>query len=215
MAAALATAVSSVALVALGVTLIVMIPAWTWRTRVNLLGPTVLAVAASIYRYRKCRDRVAALFNDPGNDVVALARGSWAPIQGGSWPAGYRRVGVAAIAVVHFWRVRDGSGPFHRSVMLADRHLCACLMATQLIALTLGFTFAPFELGTYAVFIAITTGACAAMWRITAQESAEARPDAGEIQRGAARALLRTRQYCSAAPVSGLSDHEARSFWAS
>jgi hypothetical protein len=32
-----------------------------------------------------------------------------------------------------------------------------------------------------------------------------------QLSGGAARALLRTRQYCSAAPVSGLSDHEARS----
>jgi hypothetical protein len=37
------------------------------------------------------------------------------------------------------------------------------------------------------------------------------REDAGSIG-GAARALLRTRQYCSAAPVSGLSDHEGTLF---
>jgi hypothetical protein len=40
-------------------------------------------------------------------------------------------------------------------------------MATQMIAVALGFTFAPLGSHTYGIYIAIVTGAAAAMWRIT------------------------------------------------
>jgi hypothetical protein len=167
MAVALVTAASGAGLLALGVMLVVMIPAWNWRTRFNLLGPSLLAIVGAVYLFPELPQSVAALFSAPGNDVVAMARGTWLPIQESAWPAGYWVVGMAAVALLHFGAFVMAAIAFGRCVMLADRHLCACLMATQVIALALGFTVAPLGLETYAIFIAIATGACAAMWRIT------------------------------------------------
>jgi hypothetical protein len=181
MAAALVTAMSSVAFLALGVMLIVMIPAWNWRTRVNLLAPSALALAALVYLVPELPGSVVTLFTGPGNGVVAVARGSWAPVQESAWPAGHWIVGVSAIAILHFGGFVMAAIAFSRSVMLADRHLCACLMATQTMALVLGFTFAPLGLGTYSVFVAVVTGACAAMWRMTAPRVRRVGREAGPL----------------------------------
>jgi hypothetical protein len=169
MALALMTAVSSAALVALGAMLVAMIPAWSWRTRFNLLAPGLLAVVAMVCIAPDLPRSVAAMFREPGDDVLAVvARGSWAPVQESAWPAGHWIVGAIALTALHLGAFILAALALHRSVMLADRHLCVCLMATQLVAIVLGFTFAPFGLGVYAVFMAIATGACAAMWRLTA-----------------------------------------------
>jgi hypothetical protein len=161
--------------------LIVMIPAWNWRTRVNLLAPSALALAALVYLVPELPGLVVTLFTGPGNGVVAVARGSWAPVQESAWPAGHWIVGVSAIAILHFGGFVMAAIAFSRSVMLEDRHLCACLMATQTMALVLGFTFAPLGLGTYSVFVAVVTGACAAMWRITAPRVRRVAREAGTL----------------------------------
>ncbi|GIH10151.1 hypothetical protein Rhe02_82180 [Rhizocola hellebori] len=167
MVLALATAPSRTALLALAVLLVVLIPAWTWRTRFNLLTPSLLVVAAMLYLMPDLPRSIAKMFTEPGNDVVAAARGRWAAIPEQAWPGGHWLVGVIALAALHLGAFVLAALAFRRSVMLADRHLCACLMATQLMGIALGFTFAPFELGTYPIFMAIATGACAAMWRLS------------------------------------------------
>jgi hypothetical protein len=48
-----------------------------------------------------------------------------------------------------------------------DRHLCACMVATQLIAIGVWGTFDALSFTTYAMCMAICTGMCATVWRLT------------------------------------------------
>ncbi len=166
-AVGVALAPSRATLLAAGVALAALAPAWSWRTRFNLLAPMALGAVGLLYVMPELPAEVAQMFSRPGNDVVALAAGRWV-VPAEVWPAGHWMVGASALGLLHVGAFVMAALALRRSVMLADRHLCACLMAAQLVAIALGFTFAPLDLSTYTVFMAIVTGGAAVMWRLTA-----------------------------------------------
>ena len=48
-----------------------------------------------------------------------------------------------------------------------DKHLCACLIAVQVMAVAAAATFDSMGFSTYTTMLALMTGAAGAMWRFT------------------------------------------------
>jgi hypothetical protein len=75
--------------------------------------------------------------------------------------------GVAALAGLHLTAISLAIISYRRASNAADRHLCAALVSTQMIAIAVGFTFDSLGFGTYATMVALLTGLAGAMWRLT------------------------------------------------
>jgi hypothetical protein len=194
---ALPMALSRTGIVALAVGMLVMVPAWNWRMRFNLVIPTVVLMIMLIFAMPGLLGTVLGLFSGWDTDPSVQGREEdWAIIDAQGWMTGnwiFGRghgtfipteyiwldsqwtmsligggiLGVFALALFHLGAITLATIAFRRSTSLADRHLCACLIATQMIAIAVGFTFDSLGFRTYAFFLAILTGASAAMWRFT------------------------------------------------
>lgn len=187
---------SRTGIVALAMALIVMIPAWSWRIRFNIVLPCIGMMIMLVFAMPGLLGTVIGLFQGWDNDPSVQSRADdWETVQpwlSGHWIFGRGQgtfipteytwldnqwlqqlvgggiIGVIALAVLHIGAVTMASIAYRRSTSLADRHLCACLIATQMIAVAVAFTFDSLGFRTYALFLAILTGAAAAMWRLTA-----------------------------------------------
>jgi hypothetical protein len=76
-------------------------------------------------------------------------------------------VGIIALSSLHLCAIWMAGLAYRRS-QGATRHLAACLISTQMIAIAVGFTFDSLGFRTYAYFLMILTGAAACLWRLTA-----------------------------------------------
>jgi len=54
-----------------------------------------------------------------------------------------------------------------RSTTEEDKHLCAALISTQVIAIAVAATFDSLSFTTYATIMALTLGMCGTVWRLT------------------------------------------------
>lgn len=200
---ALPIALSRTGIVALAVALIVMVPAWSWRMRFNLVVPSIGLLIVLIFVMPGLLGTLLGLFDNWDNDASVQGRDEdWNMIMERGWLDGHwilgrgqgtfipteytwldnqwlqqlvggGVVGVAALASIHLAAIVLSAIAYRRATQLADRHLCACLIAAQMVAIGVGFTFDSLGFRTYAFFIAILTGAAGAMWRITTKPEQE------------------------------------------
>lgn len=76
-------------------------------------------------------------------------------------------IGVLALAVLHITAISQSVIALRRSTTEEDRHLCAALLSTQLVAMLVSATFDSFNFTTFAFTLALTTGLSGAVWRFT------------------------------------------------
>jgi O-antigen ligase len=76
-------------------------------------------------------------------------------------------VGVVALAGVHITGIVLAGLALRRSTTPEDKHLCAALISTQVIALVVAGTFDSLSFSTYTVVVALTLGFCGTVWRLT------------------------------------------------
>ncbi len=75
-------------------------------------------------------------------------------------------VGVAALAGVHLTAIALAVATWRRACTERDRHLCAVLVSSQVIAVVCGFTFDSLGFGTFATLVFLLAGTSGAFWRL-------------------------------------------------
>jgi hypothetical protein len=193
---ALPIALSRTGIVALAVALIVMVPAWNWRMRFNLVIPSIGLLIVLVFAMPGLLGTLLGLFGNWDNDASVQGRDEdWEMIMDRGWLDGHWMlgrgqgtfipteytwldnqwlqqlvgggiIGVAALGSLHLIAITLCAIAYRKATELADRHLCACLIAVQMVAIAVGFTFDSLGFRTYAFFTAILTGAAGALWRI-------------------------------------------------
>ncbi|WP_328468561.1 O-antigen ligase family protein [Actinoplanes sp. NBC_00393] len=194
-AAAIPATVSRTGFVAVGIALLVMIPVWTWRMRYNLAVIAVTLVAGLLVMRPALANTLLNLFAGAGEDSSITARtkryemvgyyfsqrpwwgrgtGTWISPQyqflDNQWLAqalSTGLIGVAALASLHLTAIVLAFVALRRSPSGEDRHLCAALIATQLIALVVAAFFDSLSFSTYTMVLALMVGLTGAVWRLT------------------------------------------------
>lgn len=196
-AAAVPISISRTGVVALAVALLVMFPAWDWRLRYNLMFVAGALVVAIWVLRPGLLGTINRLFLSAGDDpsiegrtqdysFVAhwfaqrpwLGRGPRTLI-----PELYQGivvdnqwlytlvteglVGVAALAAVHLVAITLAVIALRRSTRAEDRHLCAALIAAQVVSIVVSGTFDSFYYTTLTATLALLTGVCGAVWRLS------------------------------------------------
>lgn len=194
-AAAIPATVSRTGVVAIIIALACLFPLWDWRTRFNMLilgtglGALALAVkpalvttivnlflGASQDRSVTSRTDRYGMVNDYFVQTPWLGRGT------GTWVSPQYQYldnqwletalangifGVVVLAALHITAFSLAFTALRRAVRPEDRHLCAALLATQLIALAVAATFDSLSFSTYATVMALMVGCCGTVWRFT------------------------------------------------
>jgi polysaccharide biosynthesis protein PslJ len=76
-------------------------------------------------------------------------------------------LGVATLAGLHLTGIALSWIALGRCAGDEERHLCAVLIATQVIAMVVAGTFDSLSFSTYAMVLAVTLGLCGTVWRLT------------------------------------------------
>jgi O-antigen ligase len=76
-------------------------------------------------------------------------------------------LGVVALATLHLTCVGLAVKAMRRSTRAEDRHLCAALIAVQIVAMLVAATFDSFSFTTFSFTLALMSGLCGAVWRFT------------------------------------------------
>ncbi|MFG2036660.1 O-antigen ligase family protein [Dactylosporangium sp. NPDC048998] len=196
-AAGVAATVSRTGILALGITLLVLVPVWKWRTRFNVLVMAAGLLAGLGAASGGLVRTIFTLFDNPSDNSSINARterypmafhyiaqrpwfgrgtGTWVPpqyqVMDNQWlitllSTGF--VGAAVIAALHITGITLAGLAFRRATEQADKHLCAALISTQLIALMVAATFDSMSLSysTYVMTLALMCGLCGTVWRLT------------------------------------------------
>ena len=194
-AGGIATTVSRTGILAVGLMFITLLPVWTWRMRYNVgalgLGMLAMLGAASPGLVQT----LLHLFDNPSSNPAFTVRQARYPLAfhyvaqtpwfgrgTGTWVAPQYQildnqwldtlitdgvVGVAALAGLHITGIVLAGLALKRSEAKEDRHLCAALISTQLIALAVAGTFDSLSFMTFATVLALTLGLCGTVWRLT------------------------------------------------
>jgi polysaccharide biosynthesis protein PslJ len=194
-AGGIAATISRTGMLAVGLMLLVLLPAWSWRQRYNIAvtaaGFGAVAAAASPGLVRT----LLQLFDDPSSNPAFTVRSErypmvfsyvgqrpWLGRGTGTWVAPQYTIldnqwldtlltngviGVAALAGLHFTGIVLAIKALRRSRVPDDRHLCAALISTQVIGLAVAGTFDSFSFSTYTVILALNLGFCGTVWRLT------------------------------------------------
>ncbi|MEV6495419.1 O-antigen ligase family protein, partial [Actinoplanes sp. NPDC051633] len=194
-AAAIPATVSRTGFVAVALAFVVLIPVWGWRMRFNMAVIGTFIVAGLMVIKPSLTNTLVELFANAGKDTSITARtkryemvgyyfsqrpwfgrgtGTWISPQyqflDNQWLAtalSNGLVGVAALALLHFAAITLAVISLRRSASTEDRHLCAALIATQLIALVVAAFFDSLSFSTYAMVVALMVGLTGAVWRLT------------------------------------------------
>ncbi|MBO0867812.1 MAG: O-antigen ligase family protein [Micromonosporaceae bacterium] len=193
--AGIATTISRTGMLAVGLMFLVLFPVWTWRTRYNIFGMVgglfgALSVASpGLYR------TLIHLFDNPSSNPAFtvrqqryplafhyVAQHPWIGRGTGTWVAPQYQIldnqwldtlitngviGVAALAGLHICGMVLAWRALRRSTSAEDRHLCAAMISTQLIAIAVAGTFDSLSFMTYGTILALTLGVCGTAWRLT------------------------------------------------
>jgi polysaccharide biosynthesis protein PslJ len=189
------TTISRTGMLAVALMFVILFPVWTWRMRYNSLslGVGVLAMlgAASPGLLRT----LTHLFDDPSNNPAFTVRQARYPLAfhyiaqtpwwgrgTGTWVAPQYQImdnqwldtllsngfiGAVTLAGVHITGIVLAALALKRSKAKEDRHLCAALISTQVIAIAVAGTFDSLSFMTYGTVLAFTLGLCGAVWRLT------------------------------------------------
>jgi polysaccharide biosynthesis protein PslJ len=191
----IASTVSRTGIVAIGLMVCVLFPVWGWRTRYNVSVMAFGLVAVLMMMSPGLIRTLFNLFNEAGQDssidgrtedypVVFhyVAQTPWLGRGTGTWiPPQYRIldnqwlvtlldcgiIGVVAMFALHVTGIVLAYKALRRSTVERDKHLCAALISTQVIALAVAGTFDALSFSTYATIMALTLGLCGTVWRLT------------------------------------------------
>jgi O-antigen ligase len=196
-AAAIPLTLSRTGILAAGIVLIAMLPAWGWRVRYNVVLMTVGLMAAFIVirpgLIGTLRSLFAGIFN--GQDMSVKGRTDdytfvydyfverpWLGRGIGTFiPTIYRfldnqwfgtlveagLIGLAALAALQITAIVLARIAQKRSTNEVDQHLCGALIATQIAIMVCSYTFDSLGFNTFATMMMVLIGVCAAMWRLT------------------------------------------------
>ncbi|WP_250034293.1 O-antigen ligase family protein [Paractinoplanes maris] len=194
-AGAVPVTMSRTGFLALAVVLAVLFPVWGWRLRYNMFVVGVGLLAAMAVAKPDVMNTITAIFLDAENDPSVTARtkryemvgqyfsqtpwlgrgtGTWVSPQyqyldnqwlGTALQNGW--VGVAALASLYIGAVWLAGLALRRTAVVAERHLCACLIAVVLTGILANATFDAFSFSTYSTILALMLGLCGALWRFT------------------------------------------------
>lgn len=193
--AAVPVALSRTGILAVIVGMLALMPVWSWRTRFNV-GVLGVAVLAGLMVVRPgLLGTIRSLFLNLGGDpsikgrtddyevvghyiaerpILGRGLGTFIPdiylILDNQWLhtiIGGGFVGLAALIGLHLTAIVLCVIAIRRTEEAVDRHLCACLVSIQLIALMAHATFDTFAFSTFATILALGTGLAGAMWRLT------------------------------------------------
>jgi O-antigen ligase len=194
-AAAIPATVSRTGFVAVAIALLVMVPVWNWRMRFNMVAVSAFLVAGLTVMKPSLTNTLVDLFANAGGDSSITARtkryemvgyyfsqrpwwgrgtGTWISPQyqflDNQWLAQALStgiVGVAALALVHLTAITLAVLALRRAATPEDRHLCAALIATQIIALVVAAFFDSLSFSTYTMVLGLMIGLTGAVWRLT------------------------------------------------
>ena len=76
-------------------------------------------------------------------------------------------VGVAALVGLHLTCISLAVTAMRRSTKPEDRHLCAALVAAQVVSILVAATFDSLSFTTYSFTLALLSGVCGSVWRFT------------------------------------------------
>ena len=188
-------ALSRTGILAVGIALLCMWPAWNWRFRFNvavismgLLGvlsvvrPGLLGTLRSLFSNAEDDPSIKGRTDDYAIVFQYASERPWLGRGTGTFiPELYRYLdnqwlmtlmnngylGIIGMVVLHFAGVFLAIIAFRRAENEVDRHLCAAISAVPLIAALTGLTFDSFSFSTFVVVLALQLGAAGAMWRFT------------------------------------------------
>ncbi|WFE30198.1 O-antigen ligase family protein [Solwaraspora sp. WMMD791] len=194
-AAAVPATMSRTGFIGLAIVILVMLPIWGWRMRYNLLALGTCMVAAMIVAKPAVWSTINGMFAGAADDPSITARtkryemvnyyfaqrpwfgrgtGTWVWPQyqylDNQWLATALTnglVGVGMLAALHLTGVVLALIAMRRSTTYADRHLCAALVAAQLVGMFVGVTFDSFSFSSYVMVLSLMLGLCGTVWRFT------------------------------------------------
>ena len=194
-AAGIATTISRTGIVACAIMVLMLFPVWTWRMRYNILFIVAVLAGAATAASPKLINTLIHLFDNPTqNSSIAvryeryplafryIAEHPWLGRGTGTWVSPMYQVmdnqwletllstgivGALAMAAIHITGITVAALGYKRSKSLEDKHLCAALVSTQLMALAVAATFDSMAFLTYAVTIGLMLGFCGTVWRLT------------------------------------------------
>jgi O-antigen ligase len=187
--------ISRTGLVSVVIVALVLMPLWTWRLRYNgllscfaLLGVLAAAkpsfAATLIEMFTGFNEDPSITSRTERYELVGyyFAQTPWLGRGTGTWvPPQYQYldnqwlatalcngiVGVAALALLFLGALTLALLALRRATTPEDKHVCAALVSTQLIAIFVSVTFDSLWFDTYATTVALTVGLCGAVWRFT------------------------------------------------
>lgn len=194
-AAGIAATISRTGILAIAIMFATMFSVWTWRMRYNVVILSIGLFAAITAANPGLAQTLVHLFDDPSNNPAFTVRQARYPLvfkyisqrpwfgRGtGTYVAPQYQVldnqwldmlisngiiGTAAFAGLHITAIVLAWLALRRSTTIVNRHLCAALISTQLIALAVAGTFDSLSFMTYATISALTLGMCGTVWRLT------------------------------------------------
>jgi O-antigen ligase len=194
--AAIPVSVSRSGVVALGASVGVMfVLAWNWRTRYNVMFIGLFVVGSLVIVKPGLIGTLRSLFDNAGTDpsithrtnqytlvaqwfsqrpLLGRGPGTLIPdlylILDNQWLNSLVTtgiVGVAALALIHITGITLAAIARKRTTRAEDRHLCAALISTQIVAALASFTFDSLSFTTFSFTLALLTGICGVVWRFT------------------------------------------------
>ncbi len=194
-AAGVGVTISRTGILAVGLMFVILVPVWGWRTRYNIAviaaGLFGMLAAGSPGMVRT----LIHLFDNPSSNPAFTVREARYPLvfhyfaerpwlgrgtgtylapqyqtldnQWLSTLVSNGALGVAALLGLSIMGIALAALALRRSTNAEDRHLCAVLISTQVIAVAVSGTFDSLSYSTYATIFALTLGLCGAVWRLT------------------------------------------------
>jgi O-antigen ligase len=194
-ATGIAATLSRTGIIAVVLMMLCLVPVWGWRMRYNMGFVTLSLLAVMAVASPGMIRTFFNLFNDAGSDSSVSARtedypvvfhyvglSPWLGRGTGTWiPPQYRIldnqwlvtlldtgiVGVVVMLSLHMTGIVLAYKALRRSTIEEDKHLCAALISTQVIAIAVAATFDSLSFSTYATMMAVSLGMCGAVWRLT------------------------------------------------
>jgi O-antigen ligase len=214
-AAAVPLTISRTGILALGVGMLAMLLVWPWRVRFNVavlaiglgavmmvIRPGLLGTLRGLFTNLSSDSSIQARTEDYTVAYQYIAERPWfGRGQGTFVPDLYfvldnqwllqlitgGIVGVVALVALNLTAVSLAGLALRRAPTAEDRHLAGCLVAVQLIAVTVSFTFDSFSFGTFFLLLALCTGLTGAMWRLTHPNRRARNTSGAGLRRSAAR----------------------------
>ncbi|MBB2940426.1 hypothetical protein FB565_000130 [Actinoplanes lutulentus] len=194
-AAAIPATTSRTGFVALAIVLLVLFPVWNKRLRFNMLAIGVIGLSGLVVVKPALVSTISTMFLGAGDDPSITARTDryemvgyyfnqrpWFGRGTGTWVSPQYQYldnqwlafaitnglfGVAVLAALHITAITLSVIAYRRSDSERDRHLCAILIACQLVAMAVAATFDSFSFSTWATTLPFLIGICGAVWRFT------------------------------------------------